>query len=75
MVGQFIGKPGRSINILIFSYMNITFKPFQPTFIDYIRRPPTFLLFCNVDALPTSYMRFLTRNFQETFSMVRNPVV
>jgi GTP-binding protein len=32
-------------------------------------RPPTFLLFCNVDALPTSYMRFLTRNFQETFSM------
>lgn len=32
-------------------------------------RPPTFLLFCNVDAIPTSYMRYLTRNFQETFSM------
>lgn len=32
-------------------------------------RPPTFLLFCNVDALPSSYMRYLTRNFQETFSM------
>jgi len=32
-------------------------------------RPPTFLLFCNVDALPVSYMRYLTRNFQETFEM------
>ena len=32
-------------------------------------RPPTFLLFCNVDELPTSYLRYLTRNFQETFQM------
>jgi len=32
-------------------------------------RPPTFLLFCNVEALPASYMRFLNRNFQETFGM------
>lgn len=32
-------------------------------------RPPTFLLFCNVEALPMSYMRYLTRNFQETFEM------
>ena len=32
-------------------------------------RPPTFLLFCNVDELPASYLRFLTRNFQETFQM------
>lgn len=32
-------------------------------------RPPTFLLFCNVDALPVSYMRYLTNNFQETFGM------
>jgi GTP-binding protein len=32
-------------------------------------RPPTFLLFCNLDAIPVSYMRYLTRNFQETFEM------
>jgi GTP-binding protein len=32
-------------------------------------RPPTFLLFCNVEELPTSYLRYLTRNFQETFQM------
>ena len=32
-------------------------------------RPPTFLLFCNVDALPASYMRYLNRNFQEAFGM------
>lgn len=32
-------------------------------------RPPTFLLFCNTDKLPMSYMRFLNRNFQDTFSM------
>jgi GTP-binding protein len=32
-------------------------------------RPPTFLLFCNVEQLPVSYMRYLTRNFQESFQM------
>ena len=32
-------------------------------------RPPTFLLFCNVEELPTSYLRYLARNFQETFQM------
>lgn len=32
-------------------------------------RPPTFMLFCNLDKLPTSYLRFLTRNFQQTFEM------
>lgn len=32
-------------------------------------RPPTFILFCNVDQLPTSYLRYLTRNFQHTFEM------
>jgi len=32
-------------------------------------RPPTFLLFCNTDDLPESYIRFLTRNFQDTFEM------
>ena len=32
-------------------------------------RPPTFLLFCNVDALPVSFMRYWTRTFQESFSM------
>eukprot|EP00592_Proboscia_alata_P014646 CAMPEP_0194399434 /NCGR_PEP_ID=MMETSP0174-20130528/126660_1 /TAXON_ID=216777 /ORGANISM="Proboscia alata, Strain PI-D3" /LENGTH=625 /DNA_ID=CAMNT_0039195847 /DNA_START=351 /DNA_END=2225 /DNA_ORIENTATION=- len=32
-------------------------------------RPPTFLLFCNVDDIPQSYIRFLARNFQDTFFM------
>lgn len=32
-------------------------------------RPPTFLLFCNVRALPVSYIRYLIRNFQDTFQM------
>lgn len=32
-------------------------------------RPPTFLLFCNVAQLPVSYLRYLTRNFQDTFQM------
>jgi len=32
-------------------------------------RPPTFLLFCNVSALPQTYLRYLIRNFQETFEM------
>eukprot|EP00978_Attheya_sp_CCMP212_P023393 scaffold71585_cov49-Attheya_sp.AAC.4 len=32
-------------------------------------RPPTFLLFCNVPELPVSYLRYLTRNFQDTFQM------
>lgn len=44
----------------------------RPTKIKYIMqtkgRPPTFLLFCNVDELPLSYLRFLTRNFQDTFA-------
>ena len=32
-------------------------------------RPPTFLLFCNTDDISKSYMRYLTRNFQDTFEM------
>ena len=32
-------------------------------------RPPTFLLFCNVDTIPDSYVRYLRRNFQDTFEM------
>merc|ERR1711862_238706 len=32
-------------------------------------RPPTFLLFCNVPELPLSYLRYLTRNFQDSFDM------
>lgn len=32
-------------------------------------RPPTFLLFANCDSLPEPYMRYLARNFQETFDM------
>jgi GTP-binding protein len=45
----------------------------KPTKIKYIiqtkGRPPTFLLFCNVDHLPDSYVRFLMRNFQDSFEM------
>jgi GTP-binding protein len=32
-------------------------------------RPPTFLLFCNVRVLPTSYVRYLIRSFQDAFKM------
>lgn len=32
-------------------------------------RPPTFLLFCNTGELPESYLRYLTRHFQDTFEM------
>lgn len=32
-------------------------------------RPPTFLLFSNQDSLPESYIRYLTRNFQDAFEM------
>ena len=32
-------------------------------------RPPTFLLFCNVTELPVSYLRYLTRHFQDSFNM------
>jgi GTP-binding protein len=32
-------------------------------------RPPTFLLFCNVKDLPEPYLRYLTKNFQDTFEM------
>jgi GTPase len=43
----------------------------RPTKIKYITqtkgRPPTFLLFCNVAELPMEYVRFLLRNFQDSF--------
>ena len=43
----------------------------RPTRIKYMvqtkGRPPTFLLFCNTLELPESYIRYLTRQFQESF--------
>jgi GTP-binding protein len=43
----------------------------RPTKIKYIiqtkGRPPTFLLFCNTTDLPVSYVRYLIRNFQDSF--------
>ena len=43
----------------------------RPTKIKYIiqtkGRPPTFMLFCNHAELPVSYVRYLIRNFQDTF--------
>ena len=45
----------------------------RPTKIKYIvqtkGRPPTFLLYCNVPELPVNYLRYLTRNFQDSFDM------
>jgi GTP-binding protein len=45
----------------------------KPVRIKYIMqakgRPPTFLLFCNTDTLPDSYVRYLVRHFQDTFRM------
>ena len=52
-----------------------------PTKIKYIiqskGRPPTFLLFCNqpkVDKIPESFVRFLTKQFQDTFEMYGMPI-
>lgn len=45
----------------------------RPTKIKYIiqtkGRPPTFLLFGNTNELPASYLRFLVRNFQDSFDL------
>jgi len=50
----------------------------RPTRIKYMiqtkGRPPTFLLFCNVNTLPESYLNFLTRQFQESFEFYGMPV-
>lgn len=32
-------------------------------------RPPTFLLFCNVSDIQPTYLRYLMKNFQDTFQM------
>jgi GTPase len=52
-----------------------------PTKIKYILqtkgRPPTFLLFCNhadVNHIPESFVRYLTKHFQDTFEMYGMPV-
>jgi len=49
-----------------------------PTKLKYIiqtkGRPPTFIIFSNVDSLPESYIRYLTRNFQDTFELYGMPV-
>jgi GTPase len=37
-------------------------------------RPPTFIIFSNVDELPESYIRYLTRNFQDAFELYGMPV-
>eukprot|EP00816_Leptocylindrus_hargravesii_P011205 CAMPEP_0196823890 /NCGR_PEP_ID=MMETSP1362-20130617/89483_1 /TAXON_ID=163516 /ORGANISM="Leptocylindrus danicus, Strain CCMP1856" /LENGTH=553 /DNA_ID=CAMNT_0042203937 /DNA_START=326 /DNA_END=1987 /DNA_ORIENTATION=+ len=45
----------------------------RPTKIKYVvqtkGRPPTFLLFCNVLELPLTYIRFLSKHFQDSFEM------
>ena len=45
----------------------------RPTRIKYIiqtkGRPPTFLLFCNVDEIPKTYLRFIINRLQDTFQM------
>lgn len=37
-------------------------------------RPPTFIIFSNVDELPDSYLRYLTRNFQDSFELHGLPI-
>mmetsp|Transcript_8285 Transcript_8285/g.18734 ORF Transcript_8285/g.18734 Transcript_8285/m.18734 type:complete len:721 (-) Transcript_8285:33-2195(-) len=50
----------------------------MPTKIKYMiqtkGRPPTFLLFCNTSRLPESYLRYLTRHFQDSFEFFGMPV-
>ena len=37
-------------------------------------RPPTFIIFCNVDELPDPYLRYLTKHFQDSFQFYGMPV-
>ena len=37
-------------------------------------RPPTFIIFCNVDELPDPYLRYLTKHFQDAFQFYGMPV-
>ena len=37
-------------------------------------RPPTFIVFANVDELPDSYIRYLTKQFQDSFELFGMPV-
>ena len=37
-------------------------------------RPPTFIIFCNVDELPDTYLRYLTKHFQDSFEFFGMPV-
>lgn len=69
--------PTNTLNRWLKEVLNIQPPPLmasqRPIKIKYIMqtkgRPPTFLLFANTDVLPISYLRFLVRNFQDTFQM------
>jgi GTPase len=37
-------------------------------------RPPTFILFTNTDSLPETYIRYLTKQFQDSFELFGMPV-
>jgi len=37
-------------------------------------RPPTFIIFSNLNSLPQSYLRYLTKQFQDSFEMFGMPV-
>ncbi|KAL3918920.1 MAG: hypothetical protein SGILL_004013 [Bacillariaceae sp.] len=37
-------------------------------------RPPTFIIFGNVDELPDNYLRYLTKQFQDSFELFGMPV-
>lgn len=37
-------------------------------------RPPTFIIFSNVDELPDTYLRYLTKHFQDAFELYGMPV-
>jgi GTP-binding protein len=37
-------------------------------------RPPTFMIFCNVEELPDPYLRYLTKHFQDSFELFGMPV-
>ena len=37
-------------------------------------RPPTFIIFSNTDSLPETYLRYLTKQFQDSFGLFGMPV-
>eukprot|EP00934_Nitzschia_sp_Nitz4_P005702 Nitzschia sp. Nitz4//scaffold40_size135432//56682//58475//NITZ4_003242-RA/size135432-processed-gene-0.18-mRNA-1//1//CDS//3329551213//5692//frame0 len=73
--------PTSTLNKWLKEVMNLTRPPSVnglPVKLKYIiqtkGRPPTFIIFANVDELPEAYIRYITRHFQDSFEMHGIPI-